>query len=100
MKRFQELVKLVQTAPSLTARARLGQYNWRHELTLRRFTVTNVRSGSLRVITLGCAGAGRKLDYARDTEWTVPEKFGRCSIIFEGDPGTEFDIVEFRDAAG
>jgi TonB family protein len=98
MPRFQELLTLVRTAPSLTAHARLGQYNWLHDLTLRRFTVADVRGGSLKTISLRCAGAGRKLDYSADTEWTIPAKFGRCGISFEGDPGTEFDIIEFRDA--
>jgi TonB family protein len=98
MKRFHELESLVRTAPSLTAHVRLGQNNWRHELVLRRFTVTNVRGGALKAITLGCAGAGRRLDYVRDSDWIIPDKFGRCSISFDGDPGTEFDLVEFRDA--
>lgn len=98
--RFQELLKIVQSAPSLKAHVRLGQKNWGHALLFHRFTVADVKGGTLRKIWLTCGDYRRILDYTQDSEWQIPNRYSQCSAAFEGEAGTDFDIIEFRDAPG
>jgi TonB family protein len=98
--RFQEMLRMVQTSPTLKAHARIGSKNWRHDLLFHSFTVSGVRGGSLRKIWLMCGDFRRILDYTPDSEWRIPDRYSGCSAAFEGDTGTEFDVIEFRDAPG
>lgn len=100
MARFQEVLRIVQTAPTLKAHARVVSKRWTHALMFHGFTVAGVTGGSLRKIWLTCGDFRRILDYVPDAEWRIPNRYSGCSAAFEGDPGTEFDIVEFRDAPG
>jgi TonB family protein len=100
MATFDLLVKALETAPELRGQVRVDDSgDWNHELSLRSFTVQSVRNGSIRAITLDCADNGRKLPYAPDVEWAVPGKWQKCRVHFDADPGTEFEIVEFREPA-
>ena len=98
MPRYRELLRIVQTAPAVKGHARLGQRGWGHSFLFHRFTIAGVRGGSVSRISLSCAGFRRELDFKPDAEWGIPAKYRNCSARIEGDPGTEFDIIEFRDA--
>jgi TonB family protein len=96
---FKELLNQVLTAPRLEAKARIDEDKiWRHDLSLRSFTVTDVR-GELTDIEIRCEGQNRKLDFKANIEILVPPKWNNCSARFSGSPGAEFKIVEFRDTA-
>jgi len=101
MATFQKLLEAVQTVPMLRARARIDEAReWNHELWFHNFSVRSVRNGSLQQIQLRCGtGNTRELVYVPDAEWNVPERWKYCDVRFIGSPGTEFDIVEFRDRA-
>lgn len=98
--RFRELLRSVQATPEMKGHARLGQRGWTHPFLFHRFTIAGVRGGAVRRISLSCAGFRRELDFMPDTEWGIPSKYRNCSARFDGDPGAEFDIIEFRDAQG
>jgi hypothetical protein len=97
MARFQSLLQIVQTTPTLKGHIKLGQKNWRHDLMFHQFTISNVAGGSIKKIWLTCGDFRRVLEFAPGLEWRIPPKYSECSAAFEGDPDTEFDIVEFRD---
>ena len=59
-----------------------------------------VRGGAVSGISLYCAGFRRELEFKPDTEWGIPPRYRNCSARIAGDPGTEFDIIEYRDAQG
>jgi len=98
--RFQEMLRIVQSSPTLKAHARISSKNWKHDLLFHSFTVSGVHGGSLRKIWLTCGDFRRILDYTTDSEWRIPDRYSGCSAAFEGDKDTEFDIIEFRDAPG
>lgn len=98
MARFRELLRGVLATPAVKGHARLGERGWNHSFLFHRFTIAGVRAGAVRKISLGCAGFRRELDFMPDAEWSIPSKYRNCSARFDGDPGTEFDIIEFRDA--
>ncbi len=100
MARFHEILRIVQTAPTLKAHAKVASKRWSHGLMFHRFTVAGITGGSLQKIWLTCGDFRRILDYVPDAEWRIPNRYSGCSAAFEGDPGTEFDIIEFRDALG
>jgi len=79
----------------LAAIARIGQDGrWTHAPTRRTFSVTNVSDGKLKDIRVNCGTYRRVLNFQKDVDWTLPPIYPRCDLVFTGDPGTDFLIVE------
>ena len=94
--RAEALRAQMQTARNLVSRARISKSEWRHALSLRTFTITNVKGGNLTGFDLLCGRERRSLPYKAESEWTMPASWGSCTATFHGDEGTEFAIVELR----
>jgi TonB family protein len=72
--------------------------DWWHSLSRNRFSFTNV-IGTLDSVELRCANKREKYTVAEDTEWKIPESWGRCRILVVGDEQTNFNLVEIRQDA-
>jgi hypothetical protein len=98
MEIFNKILQHVTTSRTLVAHIRIDEKKyWNHELYHKTFGVSAVSGGTITKVVIGCAGYTRVLDFQADVEWTIPEKWNGCTTDFIGTPGTEFDIVEFRD---
>lgn len=98
--RFGALLKKLHEDPVVTGHVRLDdRTSWPHSLTRSRFRVSNVRSGRIDEIALNCPGYKRTVTTEPDVDIQIPGEWHGCDSVFKGTTGTEFDIVEYRDAA-
>jgi hypothetical protein len=63
--------------------------------TRRTFAISAV-NGELKTIQVECDRRDAELAFAADSEWTLPETWGGCSLTVEGSRDTEFVFYEFR----
>lgn len=69
--------------------------DWWHSLSRSRFSFTNI-SGNLDSVELRCANKREKYTFAADTQWTIPESWGRCKVMVVGENQANFNLVEIR----
>jgi TonB family protein len=69
--------------------------SWTHVPTRRTFAISAV-NGELKTIQVECDRRDAELAFAADSEWTLPETWGGCSLTVEGSRDTEFVFYEFR----
>jgi hypothetical protein len=74
---------------------RIGLEPWAHSLEGRTFTFTSV-SGKIRGLKAQCEHGGKRLTFANDVEWTLPENWGLCSLIVTAKRDTTFRFLEFE----
>ncbi len=67
--------------------------HWFHVPFRRSFSI-GALNGEIKEIVLDCVGKRRTLDYKADATWTIPAKWEKCSLQFEAEPDTEFEILE------
>ncbi len=72
-----------------------GHDNWKHALTQRTFTLSQV-VGEIRKMQLECDHGGQRLSYADGVDWTVPADWGNCLLIVGAKPDTTFALYEFE----
>lgn len=72
--------------------------DWWHSLSRNRFVFSDI-TGTLDTVELRCANKREKYTVAEETEWKIPESWGRCRIIVVGDNQTNFKLVEIRQNA-
>jgi TonB family protein len=69
--------------------------DWWHSLSRNRFSFSDV-SGTLETVEVRCANKREKYTVAEDSEWVIPQSWGRCRIMVVGDSQTNFNLVEIR----
>jgi TonB family protein len=79
----------------IAIKAKILDESWTHVPTRRTFAISDV-TGQIETIQVECDRRGAELEFAADTEWTLPEAWGACTLIVEGDGDTEFVLYEFR----
>lgn len=100
MAEFDRILAAIRNDPTLTADIRLNpKGRWSHDLLRRSFTLTGVEPGQLQEFFLSCSGNTLKLEYASGFDWNVPASWEKCSVHFRGEPGANFQLLEFRDDA-
>jgi TonB family protein len=69
--------------------------DWWHSLSRKRFIFSDI-IGTLDTVELRCANKRQKYTVAEDTEWKIPDSWGRCRIMVVGDTQANFNLVEIR----
>jgi len=72
--------------------------DWWHSLSRNRFMFSDI-TGTLDTVELRCANKREKYTVAKETEWKIPESWGRCRIMVVGDTQANFNLVEIRQDA-
>ncbi len=72
----------------------VGRRPWRHTLDTSTFTIV-AAGGTIQELTVMCDNATESLEYAPDSEWTVPTDYGRCRLEVDATPGTSVTLYEF-----
>jgi TonB family protein len=72
--------------------------DWWHSLSRNRFSFSDI-TGTLDSVELRCANKREKYTVAENTEWKIPESWGRCRIMVVGDNQPNFNLVEIRQDA-
>lgn len=80
---------------TLVADVQIGGDPWRHALTRRTFTISNVY-GAIPAIDLECGARVERLAYEPGAEWTLPDDWESCELRVEAAPGTTFSLYEFE----
>jgi TonB family protein len=78
----------------IAIKAKILDESWAHVPTRRTFSISAV-SGEIQRIRVECDRRGAELEFAADSEWTLPETWGGCTLMVEGDRDTEFVLYEF-----
>jgi TonB family protein len=79
----------------IAIKAKILDKSWTHVPTRRTFAISDV-TGQIETIQVECDRRGAELEFAADTEWTLPETWGACTLMVEGDRDTEFVLYEFQ----
>lgn len=79
----------------IAIKAKILDEFWAHVPTRRTFSIS-AATGELERIRVECDRRSAELEFAADSEWTLPETWGSCTLTVEGDRDTEFVFYEFR----
>jgi TonB family protein len=79
----------------IAIKAKILDESWTHVPTRRTFAISAV-TGEIEGIRVECDRREAELEFAADTEWTLPETWGACTLMVDGDRDTEFVLYEFR----
>lgn len=74
---------------------RIGSTEWSRPLRARTFTIAGV-DGRIRGMRVACDQTKRRLEYQEDSDWTIPESWGACTLHVNARPGTTFALYEFE----
>ncbi len=74
----------------------VGRKPWTHALDTRSFTIA-AAGGGIQGLTVNCDNANEHLEYAPNSEWTVPSDYGRCRLEVDATRGTSFTVYEFAE---
>lgn len=80
---------------AIAIRGRLADGRWRHMLTRRTFAFGEVEAGGLDAIGVECDRRRAELEYAPDSEWSLPDSWGECLLTVAGRRDTAFVLYEF-----
>jgi hypothetical protein len=95
----QQIIKELEGNMPLIGQMRIDESTrWVHEPFRRTFAIVNVR-GTISDINLQCEDKARTVSYKADVELTIPDSWGHCGMWINGEPGTEFDLVEYPPEA-
>ena len=78
-------------------RAKILDDFWRHSLSRQVFAIDQV-IGEIDAIYAECDRRITELEYAPESEWTLPVNWGDCHVAIEGEDDTEFVLYEFGEA--
>ncbi|HUF71594.1 MAG TPA: energy transducer TonB [Gammaproteobacteria bacterium] len=68
---------------------------WSHELTRRTFAVGDV-DGTLRQVDIKCDMGTAEFEFSDESEWSLPESWGECTVTVLGRRDAEFVLYEFQ----
>ena len=96
---FDRLDSLLNSDEPLIQDARINERGIKkHKLFKNSFAVADIE-GELDMLDIRCDNKRTKYTVASDTFWSIPESWGRCSVLFEGDEDTSFRIIEVDELA-
>ena len=67
--------------------------NWFHTLVRNQFAFDNIQ-GDLDTVEVRCDTHREKFTVAEDHVWKIPESWGQCRVLVEGDKSTAFNLIE------
>ncbi len=68
-----------------------GQYF--HKLARNKFAFANIQ-GQVDTVEVRCKTRREKFTVAEDFVWSIPQTWGECQVVVQGDTETKFDLVE------
>jgi hypothetical protein len=89
------LEQALREGATIGHRAKIIDNVWRRTLNRQIFAITRVE-GEIDGIRAVCDRRVAELEYAPDSEWTLPESWGACAVAVEGRDDTEFRLYEFQ----
>jgi hypothetical protein len=92
--RAAALEQALEGESAIAIKAEILDEYWMHTPSRRTFAIANV-TGEIRSIQVDCNRRAAELQYAPDSEWTLPESWGACRLMVEGNRDTEFVFYEF-----
>jgi TonB family protein len=69
--------------------------DWSHTMARRTFAIGDL-DGDLRRINVECDQQTAELEYSEESEWSLPESWGACTVFVAGRRNTEFVFYEFQ----
>jgi TonB family protein len=98
-KYFDRLDSLLNSDEPLIQDAQINDRGIKkHKLYKNSFAVADIE-GELDMLDIRCDHKRTKFTVATDTFWSIPETWGKCSVLFEGDEDTTFRIIEVDELA-
>ena len=76
--------------------AKIIDETWRHTLDRQIFAIQQV-DGEIETLRAECDRRIAELEYVPNSEWTLPESWGVCSVWIEGQDDTKFVLYEFDE---
>jgi hypothetical protein len=70
-------------------------YFWYHKLTYNTFSIIGVK-GDIDELQLRCDLETTVYKFKPNNTWTIPESWGDCSVLLNGEADTTFTLVENR----
>ncbi|WP_412971401.1 energy transducer TonB [Glaciecola sp. MF2-115] len=70
-------------------------YFWYHKLTYNTFSIIEVK-GDIDELQLRCDLETTVYKFKPNNTWTIPESWGDCSVLLNGEADTTFTLVENR----
>jgi hypothetical protein len=67
--------------------------NWFHTLVRNQFAFDSIE-GDLETVEVRCESHREKFTVAENHVWTIPESWGQCRVLVEGQEDTAFSLVE------
>jgi len=64
-----------------------------HKLARNKFAFANIQ-GQVDTVEVRCKMRREKFTVAEDFIWTIPDAWGECQVVVQGDTETKFDLVE------
>jgi hypothetical protein len=93
----RELTARIQGTGNLVGNIKIGALGGgRYFFSRHRFTLEKVQ-GTIKTIDMKCSAGLRTYEYRPGMDLNVPAEWGGCLALFEAEPGTTFDIVEYPD---
>jgi len=68
---------------------------WEHDLDYRTFAFANV-FGEITGVRVDCDNHAADLAFEAESEWTLPDEWGRCAVRVSGLQGSAFSLFEFE----
>ena len=98
---IRQLEQRLQDDSLLVARVQIGREGFYRHLPYRTvFSVADVQHGTLRTIRARCGKEQRELTPIDGRSWQMPASWKDCELMFLGDAGTQFSVVESTADAG
>ncbi|MFT5840386.1 MAG: TonB family protein [Flavobacteriales bacterium] len=72
--------------------------SWFHKLSRNGFSLADIQ-GEFDEIEIRCANKRTRTTVASDTNWTIPDSLGQCTVFVKGDKKRQFKLVELPNKA-
>lgn len=95
----QKLNTLIASDETLTRTTKIshrGHIN--HRLSRNRFQLSEI-NGSLKEVEIRCDNKRSRFTANDTSVWTIPKKWGKCTVFIKGQENTQFNIVELASQA-
>jgi TonB family protein len=79
---------------AIVIKAKIADDRWRHVPSRRTFAIADV-VGDVKSVQVECDRGSTEIEYAPDSELTLPASWGACALAIEGRNKTEFQFYEF-----
>lgn len=71
--------------------------SWRHQLVRKAFSIQDI-NGELSELEVRCRYKKHVFNVVENNRWDIPENWGQCNVVVQGEAGTSFTLVELPKA--